>query len=145
MKSARPNVVITQPEVANEYAQEQEMKKLSIAIAATIVASTPSFAAAPDWWLVSGGPGAPSVQFVDAASIKKIGGAVSFDVATYWGNGRNMERALTISCNEQPGGSPYADLQKFACGSDETRMNTALKLGSMDLDWMAKTVLAMPS
>lgn len=121
------------------------MKRLSTAIATTIFASAPSFATAPDWWLVSGGPGDTSVKFVDAASIEKKGGAVSFDVATYWGNGRNMERELTISCSEEAVGSPYTDLQQFACGSAETRMNTGLKLGSTDPDWLAKTVLAMPS
>ena len=117
------------------------MNRIAIAVAATILASTPAMAAAPDWWLVSGAPGASSVQFIDASSIRKNGGSVSFDVATYWGNGSNMERKLTISCNEQTAGSPYSDLQQFACGSDETRMSTAVKLGSTDPDWLARTVL----
>lgn len=121
------------------------MKKFGILIAATMFASAPASAAAPDWWLVSGEPGASSVQFIDVASIIKKGGSVSFDVATYWGNGHNMERKLTISCSEQTAGSPYSELQQFACGSDETRMSTGVKLGSTDPDWLAKTVLSMPS
>ncbi len=121
------------------------MKNTGILIAASIFASTPALAATPDWWLVSGEPGASSVQFIDASSIRKSGGSVSFDVATYWGNGRNMERELTISCNEQTPGSPYSDLQQFACGSDETRMSTGLKLGSQSPEWMAKTLMSMPS
>lgn len=121
------------------------MSKFGIAIAAATMASTPAMAAAPDWWLVSGAPGASSVQFIDASSIRKKSGSVTFDVATYWGNGHNMERKLTISCNEKIAGSPYSDLQQFACGSDETRMSTGVKLGSTDPDWLAKTVLSMPS
>ncbi len=121
------------------------MSKFGIAIAATILASTPAIAAKPDWWLVSGGPGASSVQFIDAASIRKSSGSVSFDVATYWGNGRNMERRLTISCTEKTAGSLYSELQQFACGSDDTRMSTGVKLGSTDPNWLAKTVLSMPS
>lgn len=121
------------------------MKKVSIAILAAFAGSAPALAQAPDWWLVSGGPGETSVQFIDAESITKRGSVVSFDVATYWGNGRNMARELTISCNEQPVGSRYTELQEFACGSDETRMSTGLKLGSTEPEWLAKTVLAMPS
>ncbi len=121
------------------------MKKTGILIATSIFASTPVMAAAPDWWLVSGQPGASSVQFIDASSIRKKRGSVSFDVATYWGNGRNMERELTISCKEQTAGSPYSDLQQFACGSEETRMSTGLKLGPQSPEWMAKTILSMPS
>ena len=121
------------------------MKQLSIAIAATVFASTPSIAAAQDWWLVSGGPGASSVQFVDVASIRTRSGAVSFDVATYWGNGRNMERALTFRCDQKPVSGLYAELKNFACSSKEARMSTALKLGTTEREWMAKTLLAMPS
>ena len=121
------------------------MKKVSIAITAAIFASAPSVAAAPDWWMVSGGPGESSVQFVDAASIQKASSSVSFDVATYWSNGRQMERQLTMRCDEKPTNATYADMWKFACGSDKIRMSSGLKLGPTEPEWLAKTMFSMPA
>ena len=127
------------------------MKKLTIAILATVFISAPlfaqtqAFAQTRDWWLVSGEPGDTVVQFIDAASVEKTDFSVSFDVATYWSNGRSMERELTMKCNEKPVANAYVDLWKFACGSDEIRMSSALKLGSTKPDWLAKTVFTMPS
>lgn len=121
------------------------MKKLTIAILATVFISVPLFAQTQDWWLVSGEPGDTVVQFIDAASVEKTDFSVSFDVATYWSNGRSMERELTMKCNEKPVANAYVDLWKFACGSDEIRMSSALKLGSTKPDWLAKTVFTMPS
>ncbi len=121
------------------------MKKLSIAVSVALLASAPSYAAQPDWWMVSGGPGEASVQFIDAASIKRKNTSVSFDVATYWNNGRQMERKLTMRCNEKPENAGYADMWKFACGSDEVRMSSGLKLGPTEPEWFAKTVFSMPA
>lgn len=121
------------------------MKKIAMLIAASLFVGTPAMAAAPDWWLVSGEPGAASVQFIDASSIRKQRGSVTIDVATYWGNGHNMERTLTMSCDQHIASSRHAELQTFACGSNETRMSTGVKLGSTKPGWLAKTVMSMPS
>lgn len=121
------------------------MKKLMIAITAFIFASAPALALGEDWWLVSGEPGDTSVQFIDASSVEKQGNSMSFDVATYWSNGRSMERDLTMNCNVRPGAESYAELWTFACGTEELRMKSALKLGSQTPEWLANTIFTMPT
>jgi len=121
------------------------MKTMRIAILASIVASTPALAENEDWWLVSGEPGDTSVQFIDAASVNRDRSSVSFGVATYWSNGRSMERNLTMDCDKKPVAESYRDLWQFACGSEEIRLRTALKLGSQEPGWLAKTIFSMSS
>lgn len=121
------------------------MKKVVISVAAIAFVTTSAFAQDQDWWLVSGQPGDDSAQFIDANSVERNGATVSFDVATYWSNGSNMDRELTMNCNQRPATESYAELWTFACGSEETRMSSALKLGPTDPEWMAKTVFGMPS
>ncbi len=121
------------------------MKKLTIAIVAAACASTPILAKSQDWWLVSGEPGAAKVEFIDAASIDRSGASVTFDVATYWNNGRQMERELTMNCDVEPDAASYSELWNFACGSQDVRMSSGLMLGQTKPEWLAKTVFAMPS
>ncbi len=121
------------------------MKKLYFAIIAALLSSAPALAKSQDWWLVSGAPGAAKIEFIDAASIKRSGNSIKFDVATYWSNGRSLERELKMDCDVKPDDATYSELWNFACGSDEVRMNSGLKLGQNQPEWLAKTVFTMPS
>ena len=89
-----------------------------------LVACMSSPAVAADWWWVSGEPDDAMIVFVDAESIAAgTSRAVAIDRS-------GIVRPLTVSVDcSKPVGTA---VQRFACASDEERMNSYAMLGGLD-------------
>lgn len=120
------------------------MKKVVLAVVAAALGITPVSAHDFDWWLVNGGPGASSIDFVDVASINENGSDLSFNVATYWRNGNVEQRHLTMHCSSKLSDSRAIDLQNFVCGSSEQRMESGMIVDASSMDWIARIVFNSP-
>jgi hypothetical protein len=84
--------------------------------------SSPAFAA--DWWWVSGEPEDAAITFVDAESLAQgVARAVSVDRT-----GAVTPRTVAIDC-AKPADTA---VQRFACASEDERMNSYAMLGGLD-------------
>jgi hypothetical protein len=83
--------------------------------------SSPAMAA--DWWWVSGEPEDAAITFVDAESLAQgVARAVSVDRT-----GAMRPQTVVVDCAK-----PDGAVQRFACASDDERMNNYAMLGGLD-------------
>jgi hypothetical protein len=89
-----------------------------------LVVCTSSPAMAADWWWVSGDPEDAAIIFVDAASLTEgKARAVSVDRS-----GTVTPQSVAIDC-AKPADTA---VQRFACASEDERMNSYAMLGGLD-------------
>jgi hypothetical protein len=96
--------------------------KLRCGVCALIAClSAPAMAA--DWWWVSGDPEDAAITFVDAESLMQgKARAISVDRS-----GAVTPLTVTVDCAK-----PGTAVQRFACASEDKRMNSYAMLGGLD-------------
>jgi hypothetical protein len=100
-----------------------------ILVSVAVAMSTQARAA--QWWYVPGNSDGASVQFVDTDSLRRVGNRVSMIVLRI--DHTNAQRASVqqFQCDGVSTRSSPEEVREFACGNEQTRMNTALILGSL--------------
>ncbi len=92
--------------------------------AVALIAAGPACAA--DWWLVDGEIGSSKAVFVDAESISRTGETARYAVLTADVSGGQRATQVEARC-----GIDSDAAAKFACATDEQRMESAMMLGDM--------------
>jgi len=109
------------------------MRKLLFALSLAITPAL-SAAAAPEaeWWLVTRPPGAPSVLFVDTATVAEQGdGSIELRVMTIDRLGRSSPSIKRVDCGRTPDRNVDVALQRFACAPAADRDRRGLMLAGM--------------
>lgn len=114
-------------------------------VAAAILMSISAQAQAADWWWVAGDPGDSGAVFVDAQTVKRAEGEVIFVAQTIVRNGEATVAAQRMRCDEPVAPGEQEAMQRFACGTDEKRMRSAMIIFPMTPHQAARLIFAMPS
>lgn len=111
---------------------------------AAILMSIPAQAQAADWWLVAGDPGDSSAAFVDADTVERTEGEVTFVAQTILRNGKATVTTQRMRCDAPVAPGEREAMQRFACGTDEERMRSAMIIFPMAPLQAAQLIFAMP-
>lgn len=114
-----------------------------IALAAIFLAA-PAQAHATDWWLVSGEPGGNAAIFVDADTVVRHRGSVTFRMERIERHGPEVETIERLHCDGPPASAEEEAVLDFACSTEGERMNSAMIVSPMTPRETARLIFAMP-
>lgn len=107
------------------------MKRLGRMFLTTATLFVATSAQATDWWCVPSDRQDRAIQFVDADTVVRSNNNVSFRVLRIDRTGESRQEFQQFRCDMQLLSSDDRDIRDFACADMETRMNSAVMLGTM--------------
>jgi hypothetical protein len=107
----------------------------------TALAVTATQASAANWWWVAGDPGEDTITFVDADLVRHEGGAASVRALVVTRAGGVSQIDWRARCDTRPNGT-IAEMTRFACASEETRMQDFAMLGTLSPGEAARAIFA---
>ena len=109
---------------------------------AAMLALAPLPAHAAEWWLLPGASTATSALFADSDGMMRGEEGVSLHILRIDRSGGAVESTHWTRCDATRTGDEEA-LRRFACGSHEERMGSAMMLGTMAPEEAARLIFTV--